>query len=189
MLPQRFLRAFIWRCRAGQLTLLSGEAARGVLGRTNDARAAAQAAEVLRAKTDPTEQVRGSSAAWRLQRWGPAVFLGVGSGGSAGGTNGLTVLLLSQSKSLSSVTGTEKMERFGQTAGVGRMRMLCCTACAARLHCLCAPGVVCPASVSNKQIQLPAEGKSGGDRMKGKPHIGLLWVKSHQKFSANLCSC
>lgn len=93
------------------------------------------------------------------------------------------------SKQVPIIRATEKMERFGQTAGVGRMGMLWYAACAARVCCLCASGIVCPASVSNNQLQLPGEGKSRGDRTKVKPHIGLLWVKSHHESSANLCSC
>lgn len=134
----------------------------------------------------PIEQAGESSAAWRLQMWGSSCVSGCRQQWECWPYKWSHSAALS--KQVPIIRATEKMERFGQTAGVGRMGMLWYTACAARLCCLCASGIVCPASVSNNQLQLPGEGKSRGDRTKAKPHIDLLWVKSHHKSSANLCS-
>lgn len=103
-----------------------------------DARVATWAVELLRAKTAaPTEQAGESSAARRLQLWGSSCVSGCRQQWECWKHKwSRPPAALSKQVPIIRATGKEKMERFGQTAGVGRMGLLCYTACAARLRCL-----------------------------------------------------
>lgn len=73
-------------------------------------------------------------------------FGGQAAVGSAGGTDGLTLLLLSHSRA----AGDEKRGRFGGAGG-----MLCCPSCAAS-------GTVCPASASSEGFDGRAKARAEG---------------------------